>query len=225
VVQQLAREGHAVIAIYRSEDAAREDAAREFVDAHVEVGLDRVDLAKPAHVAALFERLAEMGRSPELLVNAGGLDDASTESLGAVDLDAILDVRVRETFLTCQQALKAMSRRRFRRIISFLSPVTLQGVDGQAADASAWAGVLGLTPALALEVGPLGIAVNAVCAGAVRTEKSTQASGQQLEALVRRTPLRRAGTADEVAGMVSMLCDDGAGYVTGQCLSINGGLS
>jgi 3-oxoacyl-[acyl-carrier protein] reductase len=226
VVRRLAREGHSVIAIHRSDDATREEVGREFADAHLEVGFERVDLAKSTQVADLFERLAEMGRSPELLVNAGGLDDAHSAFLDAVDLDAVLDLSLRATFLTCQQAVKAMVRHRFGRIINFVSPAALQGGEGgQTADAAARAGVLGLTRALAREVGPLGITVNAVCAGAIRTERITQASGQQLEALVRRTPLRRAGTADEVAGMVNMLCEDGAGYITGQCLSIDGGLS
>ncbi len=226
VVRRLAREGHAVTAIYLAEDEGHQEAGRGVAEAHPEVVFERLDLTRAAQVVDLFDRLAEMGRSPELLVNAAGLDTRPpTAFLDAADLDAVLDLSLRSTFLTCQQAVKAMARRRFGRIINFASPSALQGGEGQAVEAAAKAGVLGLTRALAREVGPLGITVNAVCAGAIRTEGTTQAYAQQLEALVRRTPLRRAGTADEVAGMVNMLCEDDAGYITGQCLSIDGGLN
>lgn len=224
VVRRLAREGHAVIAIHGKDDSAREEAAREFADAHLDVVFEEADLAKPSQVVELFKQLTEKGRSPALLVNAGGLDaEGPTAFLEVVDFDAVLDVNLRATFLTCQQAVKAMAPRRFGRIINFVSPAALQGGEGLAADAAARAGVLGLTRALAREVGPLGITVNAVCPGAIATT-STAATRPLLEARIRRTPLRRAGTPDEVAGLVNMLCEDGAGYITGQCLSIDGGL-
>ncbi|MGO9831711.1 MAG: SDR family NAD(P)-dependent oxidoreductase [Myxococcaceae bacterium] len=226
VVRRLARAGHAVIAIYPNDGSAREDAGREFADAHLHVEFEKVDLVKLAQVAALFERLAAIGRSPELLVNAGGLDEHAPRTfLSTVDLDAVLSASVRATFVTCQQALKAMTQRRFGRIVNLAAPVALQGDDGQTAVAAGRGGVIGLTRALARQVGPLGVTVNAVCTGAVLTEGTTPGSDQRLEALVRRTPLRRAATSDEIAGMVNMLCQDDAGYITGQCLSINGGLS
>jgi 3-oxoacyl-[acyl-carrier protein] reductase len=226
VVSRLAREGHAVVAVYRNDEGAREEAAREFAEAHLKVGFERVDLSQATQVADLFHRLAERGRSPEILVNAAGLNrDAPIAFLGETDFDAVLDANLRATFLTCQQAVKAMARRRYGRIINFASPAALLGHEGQAAYSAAKAGVLGLTRTLAREVGRLGITVNAVSPGIVRTEMTAQLSEQQVAALIRRTPLQRAGTADEVAGMVNMLCDDGAGYITGQCLSIDGGLS
>jgi len=204
-----------VTAIYLAEDEGRQEARREVAEAHPDVVFERVDLTKSAHVVDLFDRLAEMGRSPELLVNAAGLEtQPPTAFLNATGLGAALDLSLLATFLTCQQAVKAMAQRRFARIINFASPSALQGGEGQVVDAAAKAGVLGLTRALAREVDPFGITVNAVCAGAIRTERTTQA-----------TPSRRAGTADEVAGMVNMLCEDGAGYITGQCLSIDGGLT
>ncbi len=226
VVRRLAREGHAVVAVYRSDETAREDAAREFAEAHLEVGFEQVDLGRSDQVAALFERLAKMGRSPELLVNAEGLTHhAPIAFLGETDFDAVLNASLRATFLTCQQAVKAMAHRRFGRIVNFASPAALLGSEGQTAEAAAKAGVLGLTKALAREVGRLGITVNAVSPGLVRPEETPALSGQRFDTLIRRTPLQRAGTADEVAGMVNMLCEDGAAYITGQCLSIDGGLS
>jgi 3-oxoacyl-[acyl-carrier protein] reductase len=226
IVLRLAREGHSVVAVYRTDDDAREDAARDFAEARLEVGFERLDVGKSEEVASLFERLAALGRSPELLINAAGLNrEAPIGALAERDFDAVLDESLRATFLTCQQAVKAMALRRFGRIINFSSPAALQGGEGQTAEAVAKAGVLGLTRALAREVGPLGITVNAISPGAVRTGSAAELSQSRLATLIRRTPLQRAGTADEIAGMVNMLCEDGAGYITGQCLSIDGGLN
>jgi 3-oxoacyl-[acyl-carrier protein] reductase len=226
VVRRLAREGHSVLAVYRSDDTAREEAEREFAEAHLAVGFERVDVSQSAQVAALFDRLAEQDRSPDFLVNAAGLArDAPIAFLTEAALDQVLAVNLRATFLTCQQAVKAMVRRRFGRIVNFSSPAGLLGSEDEIAYSAANAGVLGLTRSLAKEVARFGITVNAVLPGLVETEMTAQLSEQQIEALVRRTPLRRVGSTDEIAGMVNLLCEDGASYITGQCLSIDGGLS
>jgi 3-oxoacyl-[acyl-carrier protein] reductase len=226
VVRRLAREGHRVLAVYGNDDAGRNAAEREFTEAHLAVSFERVDVSQSAQVTALFERLAEQDRSPEFLVNAAGLTlEGPIGVLAETAFDEVLDANLRATFLTCQQAIKAMARRRFGRIVNFASPAALLGNEGQAAEAAAKAGVLGLTRSLANQVGLLGITVNAVLPGLVQTEGTAQLPVERLAALLRQTPLRRAGSADEIAGMVNMLCEDGASYVTGQCLSIDGGLS
>lgn len=226
VVQRLAREGHAVVAVYRSDEAARDVAEREFAEAHLAVGFEQADVTQFAQVATLFERLEARGSAPELLINAAGLSrDSAISFLSQADFAAVLDTNLVATFLTCQQAVKAMARSRFGRIINFSSPAAFLGTEGQTAYAAAKAGVLGLTRALAREVGHLGITVNAVSPGLVRTGAIARLSEERLQALIRVTPFQRVGTAEEIAGMVNMLCEEGAGYITGQCLSIDGGLS
>ncbi|MGO9767526.1 MAG: 3-oxoacyl-ACP reductase FabG [Myxococcaceae bacterium] len=226
VVRRLAHEGHRVLAVYRGDEVARAEAEREFAEAHLAVGFERVDVSQSTQVTALFDRLAEQDRSPDFLINAAGLArDAPIAFLSEAAFDEVLEANLRATFLTCQQAVKAMARRRFGRIVNFSSPAALLGNEGQTAYAAAKAGVLGLTRSLAKEVARFSITVNAVSPGLVRTEMTAQLSPQQMEALIRRTPLQRLGLADEIAGMVNMLCEDGASYVTGQCLSIDGGLS
>jgi 3-oxoacyl-[acyl-carrier protein] reductase len=212
--------------VYSGDEEARQACASEFAAAGLEVTFERVDLTQPAEVSALFTRLAEADREPDLLINAAGLTrDAPLAFLSVADFDAVLGANLRSTFLTCQQAVKPMVRRRFGRIINFSSPAALLGNEGQVAYAAAKAGVLGLTKTLAREVARFGITVNAVSPGLVMTEMTAHLSKERVAALVRRTPLQRAGTPEEIAGMVRMLCDDEAGYITGQCLSIDGGLS
>jgi 3-oxoacyl-[acyl-carrier protein] reductase len=220
VVRRLAREGHAVVAVYRDEDAAREDAAREFAEDHLGVEFERVDLSKPQQVVALFAKLARDERSPELLVNAAGpTAGPPVDALDAAILDAVLEASLKTTFLTCQSAVQAMTPRRFGRIINFgFASLAARPGAATTAQAASSAAVLGLTQALAREVGPFGITVNAIAPGAV----SDGTLRLQAEP-VQRAPLRRVGTNDEIAGLVNMLCADGAGYVTGQCISLDDG--
>ncbi len=226
IVRRLLSEGHRVTAVYRQDENARQQCAQELATAGLEATFERVDVRDPAAVLTLFGQLARSGRDPDFLVNAAGLTrDAPLAFLGVADFDEVLAVNLRSTFLTCQQAIKGMVRRRFGRIVNFASPAALQGNEGQVAYAAAKAGVLGLTRSLAREVGRFGITVNAVSPGLVLTEMTAQLSQERRGELLRRIPLQRLGTAEEIAGMVSMLCHENAAYVTGQCLSIDGGLT
>jgi 3-oxoacyl-[acyl-carrier protein] reductase len=159
---------------------------------------------------------------PELLVNASGLQaQARTAFLDALDLDAVLDRSLRATFLTCQQAVKAMAPRRFGRIVNFASPSAMQGGEGQPSRCRREGRCTGIDARAGTGGRTAWNHREAIWPGAIRTESL----GEQSEAPIRPTPLRRAGTADEVAGMVNMLCADRADDITGQCLSIDGGLN
>lgn len=237
VALRLAREGMRVTCVYKNNERAREACAALFSEAAgeaaggaagggLEARFERADLSVAGEVSALFDRLAQAGREPELLINAAGMTrDAPLAFLSAADFDAVLAANLKSTFLVCQQAVKAMVRRRFGRIVNFSSPAALLGNEGQTAYAAAKAGVLGLSRSLAREVGRFGITVNTVSPGLVRTELTEGLTAQRLERLIARTPLGRTATADEVAGMVWMLSQDRAAALTGQCFAIDGGLS
>jgi 3-oxoacyl-[acyl-carrier protein] reductase len=141
------------------------------------------------------------------------------------DFDEVLAVNLRSAFLMCQQASKSMARRRFGRIVNFSSPAALLGNEGQAAYSAAKAGILGLTRTLARELARFEITVNAVSPGLVATEMMDHMPDSTVKSIVARTPLGRLGTADEVAGAVRFLCDDLSGYITGQCIAVDGGLT
>jgi NAD(P)-dependent dehydrogenase (short-subunit alcohol dehydrogenase family) len=228
VARRLAAEGHSVVAVYQSDDASSEAAVGELDDGRLGVRLERVDLRLPEEALALFRRLADEDRSPELLINAHGLTLATPVALRArpgIDEAPDPSLRTQTTFLACRQAVQTMGGQGFGRIINFLFPASLLSHEAQTAFEAANSSVLGFTRALAREVGPLGITVNVVSPGLIRTESDDRRQDEELEVLRRRTPLQRSGTAAEVAGLVSMLCEEDAGYITGQCLSIDGGLS
>jgi len=226
VVRRLISEGHRVTAVYLQDESGRQQAAQELATAGLEATFERVDVTDPTAVSTLFAQLTKSGRDPDFLINAAGMTrDAPIAFLGVADFDQVLAANLRSTFLTCQQAIKGMVRRRFGRIVNFASPAALLGNEGQVAYAAAKAGVLGLTRTLAREVGRFGITVNAVSPGLVLTGMTSQLSEKRRGELLKRVPLQRVGTAEEIAGMVWMLCHENAAYITGQCLSIDGGLT
>lgn len=226
IVRRLLNEGHRVTAVYHHDEQAQQQCARELASASVEASFERVDVTDSAAVFALFDRLRSSDREPDFLINAAGMTrDAPLAFLSVLDFDQVLAANLRSTFLVCQQGIKGMIRRRFGRIVNFASAAALLGNEGQAAYAAAKAGVLGLTRSLAREVARFGITVNAVSPGLVVTEMTAQLSEERRNELLARVPLRRMGTPEEIAGMVSMLCHENAAYLTGQCLSIDGGLT
>lgn len=226
VVRRLLSEGHRVTAVYRQDESGRQQCAQELASAGLEAAFERVDVTDPTAVSTLFARLTKSGRDPDFLINAAGMTrDAPIAFLGVDDFDQVLAANLRSTFLTCQQAVKGMVRRRFGRIVNFASPAAILGNEGQVAYAAAKAGVLGLTRSLAREVGRFGITVNAVSPGLVLTEMTSELSDERRGELLKRVPLQRVGTTEEIAGMVWMLCHENAAYITGQCLSIDGGVT
>lgn len=221
IVRRLAREGHSVVAVDDSDQAVHEVVAQEFAAARLEVRFERTDLRHPEQVETLFSLLEKEGRSPELLVNASVSWRDTPLALLDMTLDQVVDINLRATFLTCQQAVKAMARMRFGRIVNLASPTAFPSQQPSTTAATADFGVRAYTRALARQVAPQGITANVVAPGIIRRDLNDPLDGTP----IRTAPSRRPGTTDEVAGLVNMLCGEDAGYITGQCLSIDGGLS
>lgn len=186
----------------------------------------RADVTVPADVTRSREQIAERWGPVAILVNAAGVARASR--FAQISLDEwrhVLDVSLTGSFLMTQAFLPDMRAAGFGRVINFSSTAgknvsTLAGVHYTTAKA----GVLGLTRALAKELGPSGITVNAVCPGLFETEMARSLAGDlDLDAYAGSLPVPRLGQPWEVAALVSYLASDRAGYVTGAALDINGG--
>jgi 3-oxoacyl-[acyl-carrier protein] reductase len=175
------------------------------------------------------ERLIEaarqqFGRLDVLVNNAGITRDGLLVRMKDDDWDRVLDIDLRGVFLMTRAAAKAMMRQKGGRIINISSTAAAMGNPGQANYAAAKAGLEGLTRATARELAHWNVLVNAVAPGLIETDMTAAIPADAREALMAQIPLRRMGTAREVAEMVRFLAGDGAGYVTGQVFHVNGGL-
>ena len=230
IAEAFLREGARIVLTGRNAEAA-EAAAAALVQATgreegAAVGL-AADLstadAATACVAAAVEQLG--GRLDILVNNAGLTRDTMALRLNEEAWDAVLDTDLKAVFFCAQAALRPMLKARRGRIVNLSSVVALTGNAGQCNYAAAKAGVLGLTRALAREVASRNITVNAVAPGFVETDMTAGLSQEIRDRAIAAIPLGRIAQPAEIAEAVLFLASDKAAYITGQCLSVNGGLA
>lgn len=183
------------------------------------------DLSDPAAPDALIAAAEAIAPLSILVNNAGLTRDGLAMRMKDADWDAVLDVDLSAPFRLSRAALRGMVRRRAGRIIAIGSVVGATGNPGQANYAAAKAGLIGMTKALAAEVGSRGITVNAVAPGFVVTAMTDKLPDPQRERLVAAIPLGRMGQPADIAAAVAFLASDEAGWITGATLHVNGGMA
>jgi 3-oxoacyl-[acyl-carrier protein] reductase len=225
IADWLAEHGASVVVSGR--DADRLTAAVKELQAHGGPVAGLVaDAAKREDADRLVETARErFGRLDILVNNAGITRDGLVIRMKDDDWDRVVEVNLRGAFLMTRAAAKAMVRARSGgRILNIASTAGAMGNAGQANYSAAKAGLIGLTKATARELAHWGILVNAVAPGLIDTDMAAAIPADAREALLAQVPLKRIGTAREVAEMVGFLAGDGAAYVTGQVFHVNGGL-
>ena len=166
----------------------------------------------------------QFGKVDILVNNAGITRDQLVMRMKRADWDAVLDTNLTSAYLSIQQVISSMLKQRWGRIINVTSVFGQMGQAGQANYAASKAGLIGLTMAIAREVGSRNITCNAVAPGFIETAM-TEALGDEFKrTAVQHIPLGRAGTTDDVAAAVAFLASDDASYITGHVLSVNGGM-
>jgi 3-oxoacyl-[acyl-carrier protein] reductase len=184
------------------------------------------DVSKKSDVENLIaQTVGELGRLDILVNNAGITRDTLLVRMTEEQWDQVLDVNLKGTFLGCRAAAKVMMKARSGRIVNVSSVTGMTGNVGQANYASSKAGVVALTRTVARELAPRGINVNAIAPGFIETEMTGEMSPKAREAFLQNIPLNRPGTPEDVAKLVCFLCSPESDYITGQCITIDGGLT
>jgi 3-oxoacyl-[acyl-carrier protein] reductase len=224
VARALVQDGASVVVSGR--DAARlESAVAELEALGGAVLAVTSDASRREDADALIEATRErFGRIDVLVNNAGITRDQLLVRMKDDDWDRVMDTNLRGVFLLTRAAGKAMMRQRSGRIINMASTAGAMGNAGQVNYSAAKAGVIGLTKAAARELAHWNILVNCVAPGLVETDMTAAIPAEAREALLQQVPLKRMGTAREVAEAVRFLAGDGGAYVTGQVIHVNGGL-
>ena len=168
--------------------------------------------------------ISELGKIDVLVNNAGITRDQLLMRMKRADWDAVLNTNLTSAYLCSQQAISSMLRQRWGRIINITSIFGQMGQAGQVNYAASKAGLIGLTMAIAREVGSRSITCNAVAPGFIETAMTAELSAELKESALKMIPLGRVGTAEEVANCVAFLASEEAGYITGHVLNVNGGM-
>lgn len=214
--------GYHVAALYRADRAAAQALAEELGRAALVMQCDVTNRAACAEAVAAVQ--AAFGRIDVLVCNAGIAQQKLFTDITPEEWQHMLDVNLTGAFHLCQLVLPGMIRRKYGRILTVSSMWGQTGGSCEAAYSAAKGAVLGLTKALAKEVGPSGITVNAVAPGVIGTDMMSFADAATRAALREETPLGRLGTPEDVAEAIYFLCQDAAGFITGQVIGVNGGM-
>ncbi|MCV2885456.1 3-oxoacyl-ACP reductase FabG [Aestuariibacter sp. AA17] len=183
------------------------------------------DVTNQEEVKAAFQHIQQhVGQLSGLVNCAGIMVDAGLAMTRMTDVDALLDVNVKSTFLHCQLASRLMARQKRGNIINLCSVVGEKGSVGQSAYAMSKAAITGLTRALSKELGPVGIRVNGVAPGFIDTQMTAHYDDSKKAALMDTISLGRLGQPDDVADAIVALLSDQLRYVTGQILHVDGGM-
>ena len=225
IAQALAKDGIPVITNYQSNSQAAEETRQSILERGGKAELMPFDVKNEEAVATAIDQWEE--NHPEdyiayLVSNAGIRRDNVMFMMPTQDWHAVIDTSLNGFYYVTKRLLpKMMARKHGGRIVNMASLSGLKGMAGQTNYSAAKAALIGATKALAQEVAPRGVTVNAVAPGFIETDMTKDLPQEQLKALV---PMKRFGTPEEVAALVAFLCSDMAGYITGEVVSINGGL-
>lgn len=226
IVRRFTQDGASVAFTYNGSAGRAMALAEELTTAGFMVSAHRADIANADAVTALFKEVTDRYQRLDILVNnAGVTKDGLVLRMSEADWDFVIDTNLKGTFLCCKAAARIMMGQRYGKIINISSVVGIAGNPGQVNYVSSKAGVIGMTKSLAKELASRNILVNCVAPGYIKTEMTDKLTEDQKKTILQAIPLGRIAESPEIASVVSFLASEDAAYITGQTISVDGGMA
>lgn len=225
ICKELAKNGYTVVINYNSSEKEAKSVLEEILSLGGEASIYKANVSNREEVKSMFDYIKNTYNTIDLLVNNAGISslnlitDTSDE-----EWDNIIDTNLKSVFLCCREALKIMVSNHSGKIINMSSMWGVTGGSCEVAYSASKAGVIGFTKALAKEVGPSNINVNAVAPGVVMTSMMEDFTEDDISVLKEETPLMRVGYPIDVANIVLYLASSKSDFITGQVIGVNGGI-
>lgn len=224
IVERFHREGAHVCFTYNSSPGPAEQLVEDLGGERLDA--IRCDVSQPDEIQALVEKaLTASGKIHILVNNAGITRDNLLMRMSREDFQSVIDTNLTSAFDAIRAVIRPMMSERWGRIINIASVVALVGNPGQANYVASKAGLVGMTKSIAREIASRNILVNCIAPGYIETDMTAKLNDQQREALLLQVPLKRIGTAEDVAAMAAFLASDDASYITGQVFAVDGGMT
>ena len=225
IALRLAQAGNNIVVNYLFEEEDYAGTVAEIKSKGVDAIAVKADVSSFDQVKAMVDQAAQHFGSIDILVNNAGITrDGLLMRMKEDDFDAVINVNLKSVFNCCRHVVPLMVKQRSGRIISMASVVGLAGQAGQTNYAASKGGIIAFTKSLAQEIGKRGVTVNAIAPGYVESDMTDVLPDKTRESILSRIPLGRGAVAREIADTAAFLAGDEAAYITGQVISINGGM-
>lgn len=225
IALELAKEGYNIALNYRTENEALETLKKEINELSVECYPVQGDVSKAEDSERMTKEIIEHFEQIDVLVNNAGITkDKLIQRMKEEEFTDVINVNLVGTFNITKNVIKYMTKKRYGKIINISSVVGISGNAGQSNYAASKAGIIGFTKSIAKELASRNITANAVAPGFIQTDMTNVLKDEVKEAIEGTIPLKRLGTAEDVAKVVKFLASDDSNYITGQVINVDGGM-
>lgn len=225
IALELAKEGYNIALNYRTENEALENLKKEISGIGVECYPVQGDVSKAEDSERMTKEIIEHFEQIDVLVNNAGITkDKLIQRMKEEEFTDVINVNLVGTFNITKNVIKYMTKKRYGKIINISSVVGISGNAGQSNYAASKAGIIGFTKSIAKELASRNITANAVAPGFIQTDMTNVLKDEVKEAIEGTIPLKRLGTAEDVAKVVKFLASEESSYITGQVINVDGGM-